>query len=166
MSQTPNTREVSPHQLAYRQLLVDITNQIQGRALDTQLDEWLNECHGVQSDTYQEIKRLTFTGVKEGWLCNREAGGLKYGRIFKPADDLNGFSVDVVDMENIAGPHHLHPLGEIDLIMPIESEALFDDRKAGWMVNPPGSEHAPTVSNGRAFVLYLLPQGQIQFTQP
>jgi hypothetical protein len=164
MSQIPNTQEVSQNQLDYRQLLAHLTDLIQGKALDAQLDHWLNEHHGVQSDTYQEIKRLTFTGVKEGWLCNREAGGLKYGRIFKPADDLNGFSVDVVDMENIAGPHHVHPLGEIDLIMPVESEALFDDRQAGWMVNTPGSAHAPTVSNGRAFVLYLLPQGQIQFT--
>jgi hypothetical protein len=164
MSQIPNTQEVSQNQLDYRQLLAHLTDLIQGKDLDAQLDHWLNEHHGVQSDTYQEIKRLTFTGVKEGWLCNREAGGLKYGRIFKPADDLNGFSVDVVDMENIAGPHHVHPLGEIDLIMPVESEALFDDRQAGWMVNTPGSAHAPTVSNGRAFVLYLLPQGQIQFT--
>ena len=166
MSQIPNSQEVSQHQLAYRQLLAHLTDQIQGRALDSQLDDWLNEYHGVQSDTYQEIKRLTSIGVEEAWLCNREAAGLKYGRVFKPADDLNGFSVDVVDMENIAGPHHVHPLGEIDLIMPIKSDALFDGRQAGWMVNSPGSEHAPTVSNGRAFVLYLLPQGQILFTQP
>jgi hypothetical protein len=53
--------------------------------------------------------------VAAGWLCNREGGGIRYGRIFKPADDLHGFSVDVVDMADIAGPHHTHPNGEIDL---------------------------------------------------
>jgi hypothetical protein len=103
--------------------------------------------------------------VAEGWLCNREGGGIRYGRIFKPADDLHGFSVDVVDMTDIAGPHHTHPLGEIDLIMPIEGDARFDGQPAGWLVCPPGSAHRPTVTDGRALVLYLLPQGSIEFTR-
>jgi hypothetical protein len=77
---------------------------------------------------------------------------------------LHGFSVDVVDMQDMAGPHHVHPLGEIDLIMPMDPQARFDDRPAGWLVCPPGSAHCPTVSQGRALVLYLLPQGRIDFT--
>ena len=40
-----------------------------------------------------------------------------------------------------------------------------DGRSAGWRVCPPGSAHRPTVSQGRALVLYLLPEGQIQFTR-
>jgi len=32
-------------------------------------------------------------------------------------------------------------------------------------VYAPGSAHRPTVSSGRALVLYLLPQGQIEFTK-
>jgi hypothetical protein len=103
--------------------------------------------------------------VGAGWLCDREGGGIRNGRIFKPAADLNGFSVDVVDMQDIAGPHHAHPNGEIDLIMPIEGEALFDGRPAGWLVCPSGSAHRPTVSQGRALVLYLLPEGRIDFTR-
>ncbi|MEZ5479400.1 MAG: DUF4863 family protein [Thiolinea sp.] len=31
---------------------------------------------------------------------------------------------------------------------------------------PPGSAHKPTVSQGRALVLYLLPQGSIEFSPP
>jgi len=85
-----------------------------------------------------------------GWLCNREGGGIRYGRIFKPAADLHGYSVDVVDMKDIAGPHHVHPNGEIDLVMPLEGDARFDGRPAGWLVCPPGSAHRPTVSQGRA----------------
>jgi hypothetical protein len=42
---------------------------------------------------------------------------------------------------------------------------LFDGRPAGWCVYPPGSAHHPTVTSGRALVLYLLPEGQIQFTR-
>jgi hypothetical protein len=30
---------------------------------------------------------------------------------------------------------------------------------------PPGSAHRPTVSQGRALVLYLLPDGRIEFTK-
>ncbi len=104
-------------------------------------------------------------GVAEGWLCNREGGGIRYGRVFKPAEDLQGFSVDVVDMNNVVGPHHAHPQGEIDLIMPIEGDAKFNGRAAGWLVCPPGSAHHPTVTDGRALVLYLLPQGAIEFTK-
>jgi hypothetical protein len=70
----------------------------------------------------------------------------------------------VVDMCDIAGPHHVHPNGEIDLILPIDPQARFDGRPAGWLVCPPGSAHRPTVSDGRALVLYLLPEGQITFT--
>lgn len=149
----------------FREKIAALTAHIAGQPLDSNLDAWLNQHHGADSSTYQELKSLCQTGVLEGWLCDREGGGIRYGRVFKPADDLHGFSVDVVDMHNIAGPHHAHPLGEIDLIMPLEGEALFDGRPAGWLVCPPGSAHCPTVSQGRALVLYLLPQGKIDFTR-
>ena len=149
----------------FREQITQLTAQLAGRPLDASLDAWLNAEHGVESDTYRQLKQACMTGVAEGWLCEREGGGIRYGRIFKPADDLHGFSVDVVDMHNIAGPHHVHPLGEIDLIMPLEGEARFDGRHAGWLVCPPGSAHRPTVSSGRALVLYLLPQGSIEFTR-
>jgi hypothetical protein len=154
---------VSPTQ--FRAQIAEITAQLAGRALNAELDTWLNTTHGVESATYRSLVDACKTGVAEGWLCEREGGGIRYGRIFKPADDLHGFSVDVVDMKDIAGPHHAHPNGEIDLIMPIEGDALFDSRPAGWLVCPPGSAHNPTVTQGRALVLYLLPQGRIDFTR-
>lgn len=149
----------------FRTQLATLTKQLAGRALDAELDTWLNREHGAGSATFQALAESCRTGVAEGWLCNREGGGIRYGRIFKPADDLHGFSVDVVDMQDIAGPHHTHPNGEIDLIMPLEGDARFDGRPAGWLVMPPGSAHRPTVSQGRALVLYLLPEGRIDFTK-
>jgi hypothetical protein len=149
----------------FRAALSELTAAIAGRPLDAALDIWLNAEHGPGSATFEQLKKACQAGVADGWLCNREGGGIKYGRIFKPADDLHGFSVDVVDMQDIAGPHHVHPTGEIDLIMPIEGPALFDGRPAGWAVMPPGSAHRPTVSQGRALVLYLLPQGRIEFKE-
>ncbi len=151
---------------AFRAQLADFTAVLAGRPLDADLDTWLNAEHGAGSKTYQALKAACEAGVAAGWLCNREGGGIRYGRIFKPADDLHGFSVDVVDMRDLAGPHHVHPNGEIDLVMPQEGDAaLFDGRPAGWLVMPPGSAHRPTVSQGRALVLYLLPQGAIEFTR-
>ncbi|MEO6322622.1 MAG: DUF4863 family protein [Polaromonas sp.] len=149
----------------FREQITQLTAQLAGRPLDADLDAWLNAEHGVESPSYRQLKQSCMTGVAEGWLCEREGGGIRYGRIFKPADDLHGFSVDVVDMKDIAGPHHAHPLGEIDLIMPLDEGAQFDGRPAGWLVCPPGSAHQPTVSSGRALVLYLLPQGSIEFTR-
>lgn len=149
----------------FRQDIAALTAQIAGRPLDAALDAWLNREAGPASATYRQLKAGCEAGVAAGWLCNREGGGIRYGRIFKPAEDLHGFSVDVVDMADIAGPHHVHPNGEIDLVMPMEGEATFDGRPAGWLVMPPGSAHRPTVRQGRALVLYLLPQGAIEFTK-
>ena len=150
---------------AFRQQIAELTRQIAGRELDATLDAWLNREYGAGSATYIALKRSCEAGVADGWLCDREGGGIRYGRIFKPAADLHGFSVDVVDMRDIAGPHHAHPLGEIDLVMPQEGDATFDGRPAGWVVMPPGSAHRPTVADGRSLVLYLLPEGRIEFTK-
>jgi len=150
---------------AFHQALSDLTGQIAGRPLTADLADWLNDVHGAESVSYQALKSACVQGVEEGWLCDREGAGIRYGRVFKAEDALHRFSVDVVDMQNIAGPHHSHPNGEIDLIMPLEGQATFDGHPAGWCVYAPGTAHHPTVAQGRALVLYLLPEGQIQFTR-
>lgn len=148
-----------------REQISKLTAELAGRPLDAALDAWLNANHGAASETYRTLRSTCETGVAEGWLCDRERGGLRYGRVSPPAPDLHGFSIDVVDMKDLAGPHHVHPNGEIDLIMPIDAGATFDARPAGWLVYPPASAHRPTVAGGRALVLYLLPDGRIEFTR-
>ena len=150
---------------SFRQSIAGLTAELAGRPLDRALERWLNETHGPGSTTYETLKRDCVEGASEGWLCQREAGGIRYGRVFPADDDLHRFSVDVVDMKDVVGPHHRHPNGEIDLVMPLEGDARFDTRAAGWCVYPPGSAHRPTVSSGRALVLYLLPEGSIEFTR-
>lgn len=149
----------------FHQQISALTAELAGRPLDATLDAWLNTNHGPASASFQALRQACIGGVAEGWLCEREHGGIRYGRVFKAEDALHRFSVDVVDMRDIAGPHHSHPEGEIDLIMPLDEGAAFDGRHAGWCVYPPGSAHHPTVTTGRALVLYLLPEGQIQFTR-
>ena len=149
----------------FRDQIRELTDQLAGRELNQDLQTWLNAEHGPDSDTYQQLAQACRQGVTEGWMCEHEAGGIRYGRVFKPDEELQGFSVDVVDMNNCAGPHHRHPGGEIDLVIPLEGDALFDQQAAGWVVYPAGSAHTPTVSSGRALVLYLLPDGSIEFTR-
>lgn len=149
---------------AFRGRIAALAQQIAGRPLDADLQQWLNTEHGPATASYQALRDDCRTGVAEGWLCDREAAGVRYGRVFKPADDLAGFSVDVVEMADLVGPHHEHPNGEIDLILPTDDDARFDEHPAGWLVYSPGSAHRPTVSQGRSLVLYLLPQGAIRFT--
>ncbi len=149
----------------FQALIAGLTAEIAGRPLDTALAAHLNTCHGPGSDSYRKIFDACRAAIAAGWMCKHEGGGIRYGRVIKPSPELHGFSVDVVDMENVVGPHHVHPNGEIDLIMPLTEGAQFDGHPAGWCVYGPGSAHQPTVSSGRALVLYLLPQGAIEFTR-
>ena len=143
-----------------------ITADIAGRALDDVLEAELNTRFGADSDAFSALAETCHRGVAEGWLCAREAGGIKFGRALKPGPETHGFSVDVVEMTDVVGPYHAHPKGEIDLVLPLDEGAEFDGRGAGWMVYGPGTEHAPTVAGGGARVLYLLPDGAIEFKKP
>jgi hypothetical protein len=149
----------------FRAVVATVTSAIAGRPLDASLEGFLNQRFGPSSATFDALRRACTQAIAEGWMCNREAGGIRYGRVAKPDDALHRFSIDVVDMADVVGPHHVHPDGEIDLVMPIEGDAKFDGREAGWVVYPPGSAHRPTVAGGRALVLYLLPEGRIEFTR-
>ena len=149
----------------FRALLAKVTGEIEGKPLDRNLETHLNQWASPGSELFKQIFAACRDGVAAGWMCNREGGGIRYGRVIKPDPALHGFSVDVVDMNSLAGPHHGHPNGEIDLVMPLEGDARFDGQPAGWKVYEPGSAHFPTVSDGRALVLYLLPQGAIDFTR-
>lgn len=150
----------------FQQLIAGLTGEIAAMQPGAQLADYLNSRYGPDSQLYKDIFAACRAGIADGWMCKHEGGGIRYGRVIKATDATHGYSVDVVDMENIAGPHHVHPNGEIDLIMPLTDGAQFDHHPAGWCVYGAGSAHAPTVTAGRALVLYLLPQGAIEFTKP
>jgi hypothetical protein len=149
---------------AFRSLVAALTAEIALETLDAALEERLNRAHPADGSAYRSIRAACASAIAAGWMCGRQAAGIRYGRVIKPGPETHGFSVDVVDMADCAGPHHVHPKGEIDLVMPLEGPALFDGRGAGWKVYEPGSAHVPTVRGGRALVLYLLPDGAIEFS--
>ena len=146
-------------------LIKTITADIQGRDIDNELMEYMNDRYSPAADEFRQLAEACRIGIREGWLCNREAGGIKFGRFIKPGPETLEFSVDVVEMEDIAGPHHRHPNGEIDMIIPDSGAAKFDGHGEGWLVYEPDSAHKPTVTDGRAIILYLLPDGAIEFTK-
>jgi Domain of unknown function (DUF4863) len=148
----------------FEQLIASLTGALQGLALDDALAERLNREHAPGSAAFDAIFAACRDAVGAGWMCRHEANGIRYGRVIKPGPATHGFSVDVVEMNDLAGPHHRHPNGEIDMVMPLDAGARFDGQGAGWKVYGPGTAHRPTVSGGRAWVLYLLPEGAIEFT--
>ena len=149
----------------FNALITPVTDLIQDKPLDSKLEAELNSAYPASGAAFKSIFEACNQAIEAGWMCSREAGGIKFGRVIKPGPDTQGFSVDGVEMKDIKGPHHRHPNGEIDMIMPLTPAAKFDGRGAGWMVYGPGSAHNPTVSDGRALVLYFLPQGAIEFTK-
>lgn len=148
----------------FEQRLMSIAGKISGRPLDRALQDYLNEEFPADGAIFQALAKACRQGIAEGWLCRHEQGGIRFGRVIKPAPETHNFSVDVVLMEDLAGPHHRHPNGEIDMIIPLTDGAQFDGQGAGWMVYAPDTAHRPTVSGGRAIILYLLPAGAIEFT--
>lgn len=147
-------------------LISPISQQIHGKTIDKALETELNENFPAHGEAFRNIFAACQSAIDAGWMCSREAGGIKYGRVVKPNAAIHGFSIDVVDMSDVKGSHHRHPNGEIDMIMPLTPNAKFDGHGAGWAVYGPDSAHFPTVTGGRALVLYLLPQGAIEFTKP
>ena len=150
----------------FKDIVKKVTGALAGKTVDGALDEELNRTFPAAGAVFSELSQALRTGIDKGWLCPREHGGIKYGRAIDASAETHGFSVDVVVMDDVIGPYHVHPKGEIDMIVPETGGAVFDGRGEGWLVYGPGTGHKPTVSNGKAIVLYLLPDGEIDFTRP
>jgi len=155
--------QVTPQE--FQKLLAPVAERMRGKALDKGLEAELNKVFPADGPAFKAIEQACHAAIAAGWMCNREAGGIRFGRVVKPDGDLADCSVDVVEMELIKGPHHRHPNGEIDMIMPVTAGAKFDGHGPGWLVYAPDSAHHPTVTDGKAVVLYLLPGGAIEFTK-
>ncbi len=149
---------------AFEALVGRIASEIDDLPVDATLEATLNARFGAASPEFAELKSLCAEGERDGWLVQRAHAGIKFGRPIKPHTKAGKFSVDVVRMKDIAGPHHVHTNGEIGAIMPLSGNPTFDGKPEGWYVYPAGSDHYPTVVGGDAYVLYLLPEGAIEFT--
>lgn len=148
----------------FGELIKPITEVISKRSLDAGLEKNLCALFPTEGDRFKAIESACHEAIAAGWMCAQGEPGRKFGRIIEAGPDTQGLSVDVVDLQDIVGPHHRHPTGEVCMVMPITETARFDGASKGWKVYEPGSAHHPTVTDGEALVLYLLPDGQIEFT--
>ncbi len=151
-------------QAEFEDLMGEIADAIGDKPVDGALAAFLNDAFAEDSKPFKAVEALCKSGEAEGWICGREMGGIKFGRVVKPGGPAGRFSVDVVRMKDVKGPHHVHPNGEIGMIIPVAGDPRFDGMGRGWYVDPPGSDHWPTVEGGEAYVVYLLPDGAIEFT--
>ncbi|MCP5368275.1 MAG: DUF4863 family protein [Hyphomicrobiales bacterium] len=149
----------------FKEIMKPVIGLCAGREFDDDLETELNATFPPESLVFRSIEKACHAAMDAGWMCQHGEGDLRYGRVVKPLPETGGLSIDVVDMVDVAGPHHAHPKGEVCMTMPQNPDARFDGAGAGWCVNPPGSAHSPTVTDGRALVLYLLPDGQIDFSR-
>jgi hypothetical protein len=150
--------------IRFRELIQPVAAAISKRSLDSGLEKHLRVLCAPESDNFKAIELACHEAIAAGWMCAQGGPGRRFGRIIEAGPDTHGLSVDVVDLKNIVGPHHRHPTGEVCMIMPMTEMAKFDGIGKGWKVYEPGSAHHPTVTEGEALVLYLLPDGQIEFT--
>lgn len=107
-----------------------------------------------------ELRRL----LDAGEIAHRGELPVRWSRAAKPSQETSSFSIDVVHM-NGAGPRHRHPGGEIDYCIALDGAPRFDGREPGWVVFPPDSVHVPTVTGGTMLIVYLLPEGKIEFLE-
>ena len=115
----------------------------------------------MAGEIVQSIRAAMTVGHEQGWLLTKTAGGIQFGRVAK---DRSGFSVDAV-LSNGPGPKHCHPNGEVDLLFRTSGDPRFDGHPEGWAVYAPGSVHVPAVVAGEMLILYLLPEGAIEWVQ-
>lgn len=148
----------------FRDLLKPITDAVAGKPLAPELGDELDRRFPPTSTEFKAIEAACRAAIAAGWMCTQGGAGRRFGRVIEPGPQTSNLSVDVVDLTDIVGPHHRHPTGEICMVMPVTPTARFCGKGAGWKVYPPGSAHHPTVTDGRALVLYMLPEGRIEFT--
>jgi hypothetical protein len=161
---TVKPKEATMNVERFRGLIAPVAAALAGRPLEPALADELDRRFPPDGETFRAVEAACHAAIAAGWMCAQGGAGRRFGRVIEPGPETGNLSVDVVDLTDIVGPHHRHPDGEICMVMPVTPTARFDGKGAGWKVYPPGSAHHPTVTDGRALVLYLLPGGRIEFT--
>ncbi|WP_027531720.1 DUF4863 family protein [Bradyrhizobium sp. WSM3983] len=148
-----------------------------------EMEKWLNDEYGEESELYQELSRLIKIGVAEGWAANQELEGPNYrrSRILEPVPETFQFSITAVYMNSkdarrfkdederdvLRGQYHGHPYGELNLVVPLDKGAQLKGLQRwqgpGWTAPDPGSRHFPEVRGGAVIALFYLPAGRISY---
>jgi hypothetical protein len=159
---------------------IPVLQEFKDMTTSTEVEQWLNSKYGVESELYKDLSRLITLGLKEGWVADVEVGGPRYRRaqLVVPSAETFFFSITGVLMDStdnsqnnpedsFRGGYHLHPYGEINLVVPLNEGAALAGPNGwcygGWTAPAPGSHHFPEVKGGAVVSLTFLPAGRIAF---
>jgi len=176
MSQTPLTSTKDE----FLARCIPVLQEVKDMTTGTEVEQWLNSKYGVESELYKDLSRLITLGLKEGWVADVEVGGPRYRRaqLVVPSAETFFFSITGVLMDStdnsqnnpedsFRGGYHLHPYGEINLVVPLNEGAALAGPNGwcygGWTAPAPGSHHFPEVKGGAVVSLTFLPAGRIAF---
>ncbi|MFM0341352.1 4-hydroxylaminobenzoate lyase [Paraburkholderia fungorum] len=160
--------------------LIPLLQEVKDMTAGTEVEQWLNEKYGVESELYKDLARLVTLGVQVGWAADVEVAGPRYRRslVGMPSAETFFFSITAVLLDStdnvqnnpegsFRAGYHLHPYGEINLVVPLNDGAALAGPNGwcygGWTVPAPGSHHFPEVKGGAVISLTFLPAGRIAF---
>lgn len=154
-----------PHKPALIALLTDLIAFIGPRPLDAALEQSLNADYGAGTARFQEIKWLLRLGIEEGWACYQEITGPDYrrGHLGVGRDGVHDFVIESARLTNMKGKFHRHPLGEINMVQPVDPGSRFCGAGEQWKIFAPDTRHYPTVTGGTCTFIFLLPKGEIEY---
>lgn len=154
--------------------------EVKDMTAGTEVERWLNERYGPDSELYRTLAGLVKKGVQEGWAANIEIDGPAYrrSRVAEPSDRTLHFSITAVYMDSTGnrqghaddrfrGQYHGHPYGEFNLVVPVSPGAALNGPSGwcygGWTAPAPGSQHYPEAKGGAVIALFYLPSGRISY---
>ncbi|KAK4065284.1 transcriptional regulator family: Fungal Specific TF [Trichoderma harzianum] len=133
-----------------REFLAEVEDLTPGKDLEATL----NRDYGPGNPYYDDFCRLIRQALEndEGWVAIDEIDGPKYRRTrISPPSELNRhFSITTVYMdsqEEYRGQYHLHPYGELNCVVQLDSSAelmgMSGWQGSGWTSPGPGTHHYP-----------------------
>lgn len=159
---------------------IPFLDEVKDMTTGTEVERWLNQTYGPDSELYQTLARLVKQGVEEGWAANVEVDGPVYrrARLVEPSARTLHFSITAVYMDSrgnqqghpdqrYRGQYHGHPYGEFNMVVPVTERAALNGPNGwcygGWTAPAPGSQHYPEAKGGAIIALFFLPSGRISY---
>lgn len=109
----------------FETLMAPVIDAVAGKPVDAALAAALNREFPASGETVGAIERACHEAIADGWMCAQGKPGRKFGRVIEAKPESRDLSVDVVDLVDIVGPHHVHPNGEVCLVLPVTEGAKF-----------------------------------------
>jgi hypothetical protein len=159
---------------------IPFLEEVQNMTTGTDVERWLNDKYGPDSELYRTLAELVKKGVEDGWAANVELDGPVYrrSRIAEASPRTHYFSITAVYMDSrgnrqghpdgrYRGQYHGHPYGEFNMVVPVTPGAALNGPngwcQAGWTAPAPGSQHYPEARDGAVIALFFLPSGRISY---